>query len=129
MKELIFFLIGVFALTVNCANKNNRISIYTIDQPVGKFTYTVSTTECYSDSTPTNLGPNFKFYQYYSFSLKAGAVSLSSYSVDTRVTSLKHDYDFYACKKTHLYNWMAQPALASPSSTAGLGSQLVAYGY
>lgn len=55
--------IGALALSVNCAaTANNRVAATVITIPAGSFTYTVSTTDCYTTATATTLGMNNIYY-------------------------------------------------------------------
>lgn len=71
-------LLGALALSANCAATNYRVAETIAKVPSGSFTYTVATADCYKDVTPTTLGMNNVYYQYYSFSLTAGSVTLSA---------------------------------------------------
>jgi len=71
---------------------------------------------------------NNKFYQYYTFDVNVGTRTFSAGAPIGTTTSV-YTYIYYGCTHTHLYNWMAVPAIGTPGATAGLGNAVVAYGY
>lgn len=82
--------------------------ITTISAVSGKFTYTVSATDCFSAATATTLGLNNIYYQYYTFTVAKGAITHTTVAQSTvNVNTVNHAYN--ACAHTHLANWMAQP--------------------
>lgn len=74
---------------------------------------------------------NNKYYQYYTYDLSLGTRSFAAASpkASSVTTNPAHTYVYNACSHTHLYNWMAVPAMGGNSLTAGLGNAVVAYGY
>lgn len=97
---------------------------------LGSYTYTV-TGDCFSAGTATTLGMNNKYYQYYTYDIAAGTKSFAAASPKAAITGTNpaHTYAYNACSHTHLYNWMAVPVMGTASTTAGLGTAVVAYGY
>lgn len=97
---------------------------------LGSYTYTV-TGDCFSAGTATTLGMNNKFYQYYTFDVAAGTRAFATGTPKASITTTNpmHTYAYNACSHTHLYNWMATPVMGTSSTTAGLGTAVVAYGY
>jgi hypothetical protein len=69
---------------------------------------------------------NNKFYQYYTFDINVGT---RAFGTGAPIAGTIYTYTYYGCTHTHLYNWMAVPAIGTPSLTAGLGNSVTAYGY
>jgi len=72
------------------------------------------------------------YHQYYAFVLTKGSNAFASVSitVGTAISILIGSTAVYTgCHHSHLYNWLAQPAISTTTAVAGFGNSAVAYGY
>jgi hypothetical protein len=108
----------------------------------GSYTYSY-TADCIASGTLSPLGLNNIYHQYYSYAMTAGAVTVptigtayitvTSIASITPVSLITTIAVFYGCYHSHIYNWMATPAIngatVTTSLVAGFGNAVVGYGY
>jgi len=118
------YILGALLLSSAEAGKLSNVATAAstgITTTLGSYSYAVSA-DCLASLTPTTLGLNNKYYQYYSFPIAFGSVTWAANSPVTISPNFAGTFKYSGCYHTHLANWMATPAIVSATAVAGLGN-------